>query len=251
MKYPLLALIGAVAITACNKPSVESLKPVIGHINMVDANDNAVPDNSAIIFTITYEGQAMDIPVRKDGSYELPLFRSTGLTTFSYSYPGYGTLKQFYQPSKLDSIQRGLQDLDYSFLLPISPVQVNSLTGTMINGVIKLNCNVTIPEGPGQKYICIYHLKDNPDISFNNLTNPISVMAPYPVTNGDNTITICTSCLKACAYYVAGDTMYIKAFGYTKSKFGYTSYFDPVENILVYPSVNKSSNSEVLRFVIP
>ena len=61
MKYPLLALIGAVAITACNKPSVESLKPVIGHINMVDANDNAVPDNSAIIFTITYEGQAMDI----------------------------------------------------------------------------------------------------------------------------------------------------------------------------------------------
>lgn len=166
-----------------------------------------------------------------------------------FSHAGYGTVRQYYTQSYLDSITKGIKKIS---LFPISSMVVNSLSGTLNGDTYKLTCNVSAPDANSSNGVSFFIQKNNSKVSFADYSGDTSVsrFMTIPVTNGDNTNSICIKCSKDCGFIQYGDTVYIKAWGFNINSYA-SNYVNPLTNKLVFPSINPNSNSSTIWFVVP
>lgn len=245
-------LMSAIFICSCKKSQTnQQTQTVTGNVAMVDATDSFLITNNITGTTVALQNAntTLNLPVSSTGNFTIPNINTTGNITLTYSHAGYGVFKQFFTHLQFDSLKTGLLGASAT-LHPSSKVVVNSLSGTLQNNTLQLNCNVSFPGQTGIKYVAFVHQKNNPLISLNNIQGTQNVAGSYPVIQGDNSINICL-CSEECKSYLPGDTLYIKAFGSVETKYGDDCYFDPTINGMIYPSINQNSNSQTLSFVIP
>jgi hypothetical protein len=227
-----------------NQPISQTIK---GSVLLFDENNVLVNDNSETIVSIENSEPLINVAVNSKGEFELPELNISGTTALVFSHIGYGTIKQYYSQSGLDSIKKGITSFQSVSLYAKSSVVVNSLSGIAEGDMFKMNCNVSVPNANSLNAIRFFIQKNNSDVSFNNCANYTNVSKSFPVTTGNNTINICMKCEEACGFQ-PGDTAYIKAYGDISLL---NSFIDLSTNKLVFPCVNPNSNSSTLWFVVP
>lgn len=231
-----------------------------GSAVLYNANLQIVNDNTNTTVTVQNAGTSTTVPVKSDGTFQLPILKVSGVLTIAYSHAGYGTYKQFYAQSAMDSIVKGFTQIQPVNLFPTSPVIVNSLSSTRNNDTVTVVCNVSVANRDTLNAIRFFVQKGSPIGSYNNFISTQNVTKPFSVTNGNNIIQICTPCEKECGFR-SGDTLYLKAFGdvgniNVSNKYGsfgsaLYSYTDATTNYLCFPCVNPNNNSSSISFVIP
>lgn len=239
-------------ICSCKKSqTTQEAQTATGNVSYVDATDSFLITNNITGTTVTLQNvnSTINLPVNSNGNFSVPNINTTGITTLTFSHEGYGIFKQFFSQPQYDSLKNGLLGAG-AMLHPLSKVIVNSFSGIIQNNTLQLNCNVSFPDQAGIKYVALIHQKNNPLISFNNIPGMQNVAGSYAVSKGDNSINICL-CAEECKSYLPGDTLYFKAFGSVESKYGDDSYFDPIRNTMILPSINETSNSQTVSLIIP
>ena len=223
-----------------------------GHISLFDKNNQAVPDFSGMNVSVENSNPVIKVPVNANGEFQLPKLNSSGPMELIFSHAGYGTVKQYYTQSHLDSITKGITKVGDISLFPISSVVLNSLSGTLNGDTFKMTCNVSVPDANSSNGVSFFIQKNNSKVSFADYTGDTSVSRFFtiPVTNGDNTNSLCIKCSKDCGFIKSGDTVYIKGWGFNINS--YTSnYVNPLTNKVVFPNINSNSNSPTIWFVVP
>jgi len=210
--------------------------------------------------TISISGTAKPIQVITDagGNFVIPVSKATGQVQVQYSHVGYATIKQSFTSSFWDSLQQNLIGYSpfVSVITPTSSVLVNSLTGTIQNDTLKLQCNVSGANTTWQHFVIVFFARNDTTVSPSNFY----ASRMYSVNNGENTIKVCL-CENICNTWQPGYTISMKAFGavpmptyITQLTPGYNlplAYMDPATKNMVYPSINAKSNAQTLNLLIP
>jgi hypothetical protein len=249
--YAFLILIAGVFIFSCSKTNNASTgttaKNPVGVTSsaaLFEAGGSLSADSPAgTAVTATNGAGSFKATTDAQGNFTLPVIPVNGMVTITYSHEGFGEMKEYYAETAYDSIQNGVLSADIPSLYRLSPVVVNSLTSTLNGTELKLTCNVT---APGDGYAVRFAVSKSNDVSYDNCKDFKNISASFPVTNGDNTITICTPCEQDCGFN-AGDTLYIKAYG---DLIPPIMYYDRVAKKYVLACVNTSSKSQVVSFVV-
>lgn len=231
-----------------NVPTDNTIKAVL----LADDNDYVLTDLSGSMVTVENSNPLISVGVNSQGGFQLPKLPNSGSICLVFSHANYGTIKQYYPAAELDSIAKGKADFLGPVLLPKSKVYVNSFSGSLQGDVFKANCNISVPKTYATNGITIFAKVNNPDVTYENCTreNNVSNFMTMPVINGNNTVEICTTCLKECGFFKSGDVVYLKAYGNIFSKFG-SDYLNPITEKYVFPNINANSNSETISFVVP
>jgi len=248
--YFLFFLLG---VTACKKASVkDSVIAAKGSIMVIDQNDKINSDFSGISVSIENTNPVTYIPVSNTGEFEFP--QLPGSFSLIFSKNGYGTVKQYYSKSLIDSIKLGKPGGQNIILLPLSSVTVNSFSGYISNGKFYFSCNVSTLNADLTNGVTLILQKNNPLISLTGFygNTGTSRFLTIPVSNGVHFDSVCISRTATCDcdFINSGDNLNVKAFGNSISKYG-NSYFNMKTNTLVFPSINENTNSGTLSFRIP
>jgi hypothetical protein len=235
--------------SGCKKAGNHRMDPVInGSVKLIDKHNQILTDVSGINVSVENGGSLQSLAVDKHGRFEVPPLKGSETITLVYSYPGYGTVRQYFASSDLE----GKTGIDGVFLLPKSSVVVNSLSGQLTGNVFKMSFNVAAQELNDGNGVTFFVEKNNADVSFTNCpgNNSVSRFLTVAVNDGDNSATFCLKCAKECGFLQSGDTVYLKAYGDFKSPFS-SAYIDRLTNKLVFPSINEITNSSTISFVVP
>jgi len=242
-------------ITACVKSSPQDpTQTVTGMITVVDENDRVVPGFSGITISVENSNPSVTMPVTGNGEFEFPALPQSGSFVLIFSKDGYGTVKQYYSRSIIDSIKNGSIASQNIVLLPKSSVMVNSFTGHISNGKFYYTCNVSTSNSSLVNGVTLIFKKNNPQISLTDFygNTGASHFITIPVKNGVNSDSICINRTVECNcdFINSGDNLSIKAYGNTISKFG-NCYFNMHSKNLFFPGINENTNSGTLSFIIP
>jgi|GEM_PF-3670187 len=247
-------LMAAVFLGSCNKnPGSPATSNLTGTVALLDANDHLKTTGIAgTTVTVENSNPLISTTTNSNGIFTLPDFSSNGTTVLAFSLPGYGTVKQFYTASEMDNIKSGNAELGSFILAPISTVVVNSFTGVLDGAHYRININVSVANTAASNGVTIFIEKNNPAVSCSNSSGNSghSRVVTIPVTNGDNTYTICLTCTEECGFLHSGDIAYLRAYGDTKSMFGIT-YDDPLKGNLIFPALNTNNNIPAISFTMP
>jgi hypothetical protein len=251
MKHLLLFGLSLVILfsTGCKKTGNDQpVSTIKGSVLLIDKNNQILSNVSGINVSVENSEPLKTLPVNSKGRFELPALKGSEAMTLVFSYPGYGTAKQYYTQSDLEELTGG----QGVFLLPKSSVIVNSLSGQLTGDIFKMSYNVSVQESNAGDGVTFFIEKNNADVSFTNCpgNNSVSRFLTIPVTNGDNSTTFCLKCARECGFLKSGDTAYIKAYGDFRSPYA-SNYVDLSTNKLVFPSINEISNSSTIWFVVP
>jgi hypothetical protein len=188
----------------------------------------------------------ISVMTNEKGQFLLPQLDASKKLIVVYSKAGFNTYKQYLNPSLIDSVNNGKANLHYD-MKGASNVLVNSLTYSVKGDSVNMSVNVSFPQTTDSKYIRFLMSTDS-DLGVDNITTiPKNVSRIFKVNNGDNTITVCRSCMQSCGFK-PGDTVYMKAFGATDMLDYYT---DEATQKIVMASLNPESKSEVISFIVP
>jgi hypothetical protein len=261
----ILMLLATIFFFGCTKPGVDKTVDhmlITGDVLLVD-EANLFVDKSGM--TVTVEGSNPSITATTDANGEFKLTIPCSVKSFAlvYSKSAYGTFKRFFE-MRGDSLFRlqgefepretfwGTASTGYTDNESLgykSTVTVNSLTSSMVNGKLKIVCNVSSPNIAGEKFIRFFYSKSLPNISFNNVPKIVKNMGmPIAVKNGDNVFDMCMSCLYQCADMKSGETVYITAYG---DGFYANLYTDKPTGTFMMPNVNLSNHVAPVSITLP
>ncbi len=224
-------------------------------------------DASGIIITIENSNPVISTTTNSKGEINLSIDTALKSFTLIYAKPLYGTFKKYYtvsndslyqvRTSSWDSnsslIKRYVgwesivEDLDMGLT---STVTVNSLQASIVNGQLKLTCNISTPNTQGETYVRLFYQRNLPFTSFATvLKNEKTMSGQLLVHNGSNVLDFCARC---CLYGYSGmnsgDTVYMTAYG---DSFIDNIYKDIFTNQLVMPNINLSNHIMPISFVLP
>jgi len=225
-----------------------------GYILLVDENNQQLNDYSGV--NISSENSEMtSVPVNARGEFSFPpLTNNATSLLLTFSKNGYGTVRQYYSKSVLDSLSNHQLALPDIILLPQSSVSVNSLRGILDSNTFKMVCNVSVAQAKPTNGVTILLLKNNSQVSYSNWTGNIANSRAWtiPVTAGDNLFSFCVNRTIECNcdFLRSGDTVYLKAYGDTYSPFGNRYYYLQTGQ-LIFPAMNTSASSATISFVVP
>ena len=239
-------------VTGCKKSTVQdSISVAKGSIIVVDQNDKISSDFSGVSVSIENTNPVIHIPVNSTGEFEFPQLPEFIL---SFSKNGYGTVKQYYSTSIVDSIKSGKTGEQSIVLLPLSTVMVNSLSGHISNGKFYYSCNVSTSNSNLINGVTLILQKNKPQISLTDFYGNTSTsrFLTIPALNGTYSDSVCISHTITCDcdFLNSGDYLNVKAFGNSISQYG-NSYFNMKTNSLIFPCINENTNSTTLSFRIP
>ena len=241
----------AFVLTSCSKKGSDinqedNLQRFLGQVTVFNEYDNLLEDWSGVNVTIENSNPLISVVTNKKGSFLLPKLDNTKNLVVVYSKLGFGTYKQYLSPSRIDSINSGKYKLGHT-MKAASNVIVNSLTANVKEDTVKMNVNVSFPQANGLKYIR-FVMSTNPNVGHDNIISVSrSVSEHFQVSNGDNIISICKSCMKG-GTFKAGDIIYLKAYGATNIL---DLYQDQITKKYIFPSLNTETKSAVVSFIVP
>jgi len=268
MRFNGLLLFGrGVVLTGSIKAFPSSIKKSFllsdeGH-SIMDKN-GAFFDRSGITVTIENSNRISAITNSK-GEFELSIDTALKSFTLFFAKPLYGTFKKYYEVSNdsLYEVQGSTWDSSRSLIKRYveweggqgyhmglkSTVTVNSLQASIVNGQLKLTCNISTPN-TGETYVRLFYQRNLPFTSFSNvLKNDKTMCGTLLVHDGNNVLDFCARCcLYGASGMNSGDTVYMTAYG---DSFGDNIYKDIFTNQLVMPNVNLSNHITPISFVLP
>jgi hypothetical protein len=251
MKQLSLLCLLVFVISGCSKKSSDinqqsDLDQSSGRVILYNEYDNLIKDWSGVNVTIENSNPLIRVVTNEKGDFLLPELGASQKLVVVYSKTGFNTYKQYLNPSLIDSVNTGKANLHFD-MKGASNVLVNSLTSSIKEDSVNVSVNVSFPQTTGSKYIRFLMSTDS-DLGVDNITTITkNVSKTFKVNNGDNTITVCRSCMQSCGFK-SGDTVYMKAFGATDMLYYYT---DEATSKIVMASLNPESKSGVISFIVP
>ena len=250
------------SLLACQKTNTATTTLVTGNQVKVLLTDSSgfdtLSNSSGTSISISGTAKPIQVITDADGNFVIPVSKATGQVQVQYNHVGYATIKQSFTSSFWDSLQQNLIGYSpfVSVITPTSSVLVNSLTGTIQNDSLQLQCNVSGANTAWQHFVIVFFARNDTTVSPSNFY----ASRMYPVNNGDNTIKVCL-CENICTAWQPGNTISMKAFGavpiptyMTQLSPGYNlpiTYMDPATKNMVYPTINANSNAQTLNLLIP
>jgi hypothetical protein len=252
----LLILFSLLFSYACKKSSIEQTQPAVkGSVLLFDEGGRSV-DNSGMVISIENSNPLVSVTTNSSGNFVLPLDPALTSFTLVYSKPQFGTFKRYF--TKDDSNKLFYWDLndtkfqtDQTFeqLGNKSTVTINSFHAAIIGDTLKITCNISSLNEPGEKYIQLLTQEGLPDLSINTVDKTrIGWSHKLPVKNGDNTFNFCLKCSAICNNWIRGNTIYLTAYG---DSYYSNMYVDRSNNNLILPNLNAESNLTPVSVVVP
>jgi hypothetical protein len=249
LKPFIFLLYGLTAFYACkneDSPVVGS-EAVTGYAYLHDIEGIRNVDNSGI--TVSMVGDSISTTTTSNGRWTLSHLK-TGIYTFAFSNPGYGTMKVFEK-----TLAGGYQSVDTISLYPIPAynITLSSATATAEYGIdIRAYFSGELPSKP-----CFHLFFGKDSIVSSDPANYIFDLVqilPGQEELINFQLAFLVEILKSNGF-ISRDTVYLA--GYTDcfvtktyNSGGAISYFDPNTNKKIYPNLNPTK-SNVLKFLIP
>ena len=260
----LLLLLMLVFTFSCKKSATpaNSIKnnPFAGNVTLVNQNDSVSANNAGISVTVENVLPNLSKTTDANGNFSFGDISGADLVCLRFSYPGYGTVRQYFSASYIDSVKRGQKSFICNpVLVPQSATVITDLTLVSLiknndsSYLLNLNAKISVPNANATNGITIFLQKNNPILSFRTCTGQEVGTCTYlnlPVTNGDYNLHLAIKCSPHCFCVSSGDTVYVKAYGSSFSNFG-TSYYDLQNKLMVFPTISDPNNVQGLSVMVP
>jgi len=220
-----LCLLAGIAFASCKKSSAPAPDTTLTQINgtvLLFDEGNKMVDKSDMIITIDGSIPLVMTTTDAQGNFVLPVPRSLKTFSVSYSKPGYGTFKDYWQRRTGDTLYYNYIGLPgwtagngiAHSLGAKSTVTVNSFSTVIQNDSLIFHCNISSPNIAGEKAIRIIYQKDNTNLSINTVDKTkLYWWYVRGVQNGDNTIVLKLNSAERCPLWITGDKIYFTAYG--------------------------------------
>ena len=252
MKKLLLFLSLVSGTIGCSKKNMEvgqdpgALAGFSGNILVLDEYESRLlSENAGVAIEIEGSDPLIRVVTNEDGNFLLPQLDASKDQIVTFSKPGFTTRKESFPKSLVANLNAGKQKIG-GIIREISPVIVKSLAANEVSDTIQLVVNVSFPQTSKPKYIR-FITSTEPDAGLYISSLVKNVSKAFLVENGDNTITIRKSGLKACGFE-SGDKVYMKAYGATNY---IPEYVELSPDRFLVTSLNQEGKSDIISFSVP